>query len=335
MSNPNYSFEFVTTSSDAVPADLQGSVYWYDTGAEVNSEAVYYDSSDTYAKWYDGAQWIISAISDVDGSPTDYFADIPATITIEAIDGYWDGDTVLPFDSIVGGKPKWLINGGSFLFWNTDHWHLDDNEGNEYNNTDDNYLPPKDGVWTGAGVDVDLSYTPNTTFIGFGAWSGALTLNEYVISDSWYRAETTAFDSLATYLNCTENANCFRGFLPVQGDGEDALNVDTWMMASGGSGEFDIDRLAGDGAAWCSLRADCRIDSLWETRQGAMKFAGAVMAWLKSTDNLNATGNVTWCRLTGIPAEPEIYRTAGRNRKRYWKQEMSLELIYKTESAFS
>lgn len=173
---------------------------------------------------------------------------------------------------------------------------------------------------------------------GFGAWiTRELSIVDYSISDAWYRAETEAFDSLADFLGCTENDNCFRGFLPIMGDSTDLKYVDVWQMTSGGSGNFDIDRLSGSSGNWCSLRTDVRIDSLWKTRQQAMEFSGAVLAWLKSTGNMEQTSgsNVTYAMLAGIPDEPEEYLTQGQNRQRYWRQAIDLELVYQTEAIYS
>ena len=78
---PIYEFDKVTTSTDAVPAALQGSVYWYDTETVVNSEAVHYESTDTYAYWYDGAAWLITVVADVDTVSTDKFTLSGSTLT--------------------------------------------------------------------------------------------------------------------------------------------------------------------------------------------------------------------------------------------------------------
>lgn len=185
------------------------------------------------------------------------------------------------------------------------------------------------------GATTDGFVQSGDTATGFGAWTGTLTINEHSISDAWYRAETTAFESLAAFVGSQEGRACFRGFLPVQGDAEEDMYVNVWQMSSGNSGEFEMSRLWGADANWCSLRADAKIESTWETREKAMNFAGAVIAWLKSTSNLNGVGNVTWCTLSDIPAEPEIYRTDGKmNRQRYWRQTIELELVYKTESEY-
>lgn len=170
---------------------------------------------------------------------------------------------------------------------------------------------------------------------GFGSFSGRLNLSTNTIADAWYRAETTAFESLRSFLGCTEGKDCVRGFLPVMGDGDDYKSKNIWQMSSGSSDEFAIERVKGDNASWCSLRADARIESIWDSREKAMKFAGAVEAWLVSTDNLTETSNIEWCTLASIPSEPEIYRTQGENRKRYWIQNIDLELVYKTASVFS
>ena len=168
--------------------------------------------------------------------------------------------------------------------------------------------------------------------IGAGSWSGTLTASDYVLADAWERAEATAFASLMAYTGGKENVDCFRGFLPVQGDDEDYKTSNVWMMSSGSSSSFDSDRLASNDALWCSLRSDARIDSIWESRTDAMRFAGLVQSWLRETNNLNETESISWVNMVDIPAEPEIYRTDGRVRHRYWLQTIDLELVYRTES---
>lgn len=172
------------------------------------------------------------------------------------------------------------------------------------------------------------------SYTGFEGWSGTLVLDEPVIGDAWYRAETAAFDSLVSFTGSTENDNCFRGFLPIMGDGTDLKYVNVWQMTSGGSGTFDMERLSGESGNWCSLRTDLRIDSIWKSRQEAMEFSGAVLAWLRSTGNMAQIENVTWCFLSEIPSEPEEYLTDGRNRQRYWRQAVDLELVYATEAEY-
>jgi len=171
-------------------------------------------------------------------------------------------------------------------------------------------------------------------FVGAGSWTGTVTSSVNVLSDAWLRAETTAFESLMSYTGCKENLDCYRGFLPRQGDDEDYDLTDVWMMTSGSSGSFETDRLASNDALWCSLKSDARIESIWENRTDAMKFAGLVESWLRETNNLTETGNISWVNMIDIPAEPEIYRTDGRIRKRYWLQTIDLELVYKTETVF-
>lgn len=253
-----YDIELKTTSTDAVPEELQGERYWYDSGLTENGEKVYYDNATgQYAIWYS-----------------------------------------LPL-------PFWQITSV-------------DNVGVAYDNA---FL---------GGADLSNGFNAAS-----GAWSGTLAVNTNVLADAWYRAETEAFDSLTNYTGCTEGVDCFRGFLPVQGDSDDYKRTNVWQMTSGTSGDFDEERLTGDNALWCSLRANCGIESLWETREQAMKFAGLVEAWLKETDNLKETGNVTWLRMVDLPEEPQIYRTQGENRKRLWELNIELELIYSTETVYS
>ena len=66
---PIYNFDFVTYADGAVPNALTGSTYWYNTEVEQNGETVYQDTSDTFASWYDGAEWLITVVGDVASIP--------------------------------------------------------------------------------------------------------------------------------------------------------------------------------------------------------------------------------------------------------------------------
>ena len=230
------------------------------------------------------------------------------------------------------------------LYWYDEAITVDD-ETVYYNNASSLYA-----YWHDAGLDkwvisavADVGLgTPTDYFVenvagtltGVGSFTGTITISEHVLADAWERAETTAFESLMNYTGGKENVDCFRGFLPRIGDSDDYKTTAVWMMTSGSSSEFDSVRLSGDAALWCALRSDASIESIWEKRTDAMKFAGLVEAWLRETNNLKETGNISWVNMLDIPSDPEIYRTDGKIRKRLWLQTISLELVYKTESVF-
>ena len=340
-----YDIEMKTESSDAVPEILRGTRYWHDTGTTENGEKVLYDSTGEYAYWYDGDIWLVTLVADVGKSRTDIlkgFASVPATI--EVVGGgrpelnatynfygfSWQGKA--SYESPIGRMGDMPLSPAGI-------WMQDEPEGSYYNEGWSEVVPPKTG-WEVADLGVapapTLEYATATEIrVGFGFFSGSLTVSENVIADAWYRAETTAFESLASFLGCTEGVNCFRGFLPVQGDAEDYLDANVWQMTSGSDGGFEIEDTFGSDALWCSLQAGARIESVWESRADAMKFAGAVMAWLKQTGNLNEVENVTWCTLSAVPDEPKITRTQGINRERFWEQTIDLTLTYRTENVYA
>lgn len=93
-------------SDDAVPTALLGYTYWYDTGTTEGGEAVYYDETDTYAYWYDGAGWVVSVVADVGGTPTNFFDGSPLTG-----DGAWSGElAVTTVDTYIGAWTWETIN---------------------------------------------------------------------------------------------------------------------------------------------------------------------------------------------------------------------------------
>lgn len=342
-----YEIELKTESTDAVPSALSGTKYWYDTGTTENGEKVYYDNATgSYAYWNDGTDWLISAVADVGGSPTDYFKEDYTQGFLGSIDVYIDSEfyRTVAYSNEAGNHPR-FFDGVAQLQYNQnsppedpDKWDYQDVEGRLFSFTvtdyPSDYLPPKTGYIdiNETGLDLRIAYVPNV-YVGQGAWSGTITFSSYTIADAWYRAETTAFESLSTFTGCSEGNDCFRGFIPVQGDTDDYLDANVWMMTSGGS-DFDVTRTWGDNALWCSMQSNARIESVWESRQKAMEFAGLVTAWLKETNNLAQTENIEWCVLADLPDEPVISRTQGKNRERYWEQTINLEFTYKTETVF-
>ena len=336
-----YDIERRTSSTDAVPVALQGDHYWHDTGTTNEGEKVYYDNaSKTYAFWYDGETWLITVIADVATTPTDYFVEVPDQITVSGADNFTDTNGVYSVTGDADGRVKWGQVDFDLEYSSGDgEWQftwLSFPSVPAYKITSTAVIPPTSG-WVDDAAQAPaptLAYSEDTSFIGFGAFSGTILSSANVLADAWYRAETTAFESLRNFTGCEENDDCFRGFLPIIGDSDAYESTDVWMMTSGASSEFDSTRLSANDALWCSLRSDARIESIWAQRSDAMKFAGLVEAWLKETNNLKETGNLQWVNMTDIPAEPQVYRTDGKIREQYWIQVIDLELVYKTESVF-
>jgi hypothetical protein len=150
-----------------------------------------------------------------------------------------------------------------------------------------------------------------------------------VIVGGWNMAELTVFESLAAYLGNTEEKDCFRGYIPVNEDGQPKF-ANVWKITSGGSaGAFNIERTYGEAGAWCNELINAEIEGLFENRATAMHFCGAVTAWLKETQNMNKYGNVTWCRLRDLP-EPPVEKIV--LNKRYWQIKIPLEILFLTEA---
>jgi hypothetical protein len=332
-----YDIERKTTSTDAVPEALQGTRYWYDSKTTQNGEKVYYDSgTGTYAYWFDGFGFNITVKEDVGTFNPNYFYGSVQKIVISGA-GLEDANGEYIYNNSTGRHEK----DADFYIRLTSEWTLFDARNPSL--IQEAYVCPLDGVfpddngWTAA-----IGYEPapasdserfGLVFHGYDDWSGEITSSQYTIADAWYRAETYAFESFREYAGNVEERECYRGYLP-QDEFGDPTEADVWMLTSGGSDEFDIERLSGSNAAWCSLRTDARIESIWETRKDAMEFSGLVLAWLKENNNLTEQGNIEWCRLTDIPLEPELYVSKGLNPRLYWRMTIPLELIYKTENVF-
>ena len=95
---PIYEFEKVTTSTTAVPVALLGSIYWYDTEAtSTSTDAIYYESTDTYAYWNDGANWVITIVAEVDALVANKFTLAGSTFTGA---GAWSGTLTLSENTI-------------------------------------------------------------------------------------------------------------------------------------------------------------------------------------------------------------------------------------------
>lgn len=63
--------------------------YWIETADTVNDEAVYKDANRDYGLWHDGSKWVITVVDDIDGSPTNYFAEV--VTDAYAGNGAWSG----------------------------------------------------------------------------------------------------------------------------------------------------------------------------------------------------------------------------------------------------
>lgn len=174
--------------------------------------------------------------------------------------------------------------------------------------------------------------TINGTWAGINSGTGTPVYSEYTLGESWSAAEKIVFDSLKAFVGCTEDINCFRGYLPVNSDGKPKFS-NVWMMTSGGtSRSFPIERTYGASGAWCNMLKPVDIMGLFENRETAMHFSGAVEAWLKETNNVHQVGNVTWCHFVGLAEPPEELIIEG---KRYWRIKIPLEMLYLTEGVYS
>lgn len=348
MSDPRYEFDFMTvaTGGVVVPSGITGLAF-YDTGTQSNGQSVFSDVAGAYAKWTSTSKGVIfSAVSDVGNEGvTDYFEIKTYPDSVEIIGAGEGGiDGVCDYVGLFNGRPRFFKHDGTpiptygtYISW-TGSSQLIELVGGAvislYTNPSTDYLPSKtnwvDDEGTPPAPTLEYTDPSGSAFVGQGAYSGTFETSENILSNAWYRAETAVFDSLLSFVGGEEGNTAFRGFLPVQGDGDDLKFVNVWQLSSGGSGAFDMSRLAGGDAAWCSLRSDMELESIWKTREEAMQFAGAVLLWLQQTNNLHDVENVDWCSLAEIPPEPEIYRTAGTNRQRYWRQTVKLELVYAT-----
>lgn len=178
---------FDTSSSDASPANLQGTVTWNDSRALQNDKRVYYDASSTYAIWTSTTHGeILSAISDVGNEAVaDYFSlqDYPDTISARGA-GTVDFNRTLEFTSIDGnGYPQYEYTGvgpNLDLLFNSPYWEFFNIADYGYRALDSGKAPPKTG-YEKTGVAADpaptLAYTlPTTQFIGQGAWTGTIII---------------------------------------------------------------------------------------------------------------------------------------------------------------
>jgi hypothetical protein len=165
-----------------------------------------------------------------------------------------------------------------------------------------------------------------------GASTGTPVYSEYTIAESWANAEQTVFYALRDWLGCTEEVDCFRGYLPQNEAGVRKF-ANVWMMTSGGAaGAFDIERTYGTNGAWCNLLINAELTGFFESRLTALHFAGAVVAFLKSPDNMNTTGLINWCFLRDLPTAPtEVIE----NGKRFWEVKIPLEILFLTEGVYT
>lgn len=336
---PIYEFDRTTTSTDAVPAALQGSIYWYDTETLENSEAVYYEPTDTYALWNHGTGWIVTVGADVGSLVADVFLSYPADVVVSgSAQGPFNG--TYSFTAIADGRPKFVHDSSSdyqILYVDAEtRWEHQFLGLTAYYIEGFEYLPPKSGWVLGnvSGAIPTYAYTdPSTPLVGVGSWSGTLTLSENTISEAWNKAERAVFTSLISFLGCTERVNAFRGRFELNKDGELKYR-NVWMISSGGEAEaYDSERTYGENGNWCNLFIKSEIEGYFDSRVKAMNFASSVLAWLRSTDNLKTVSgsNVNWCMLDGLPETPEP--TVGVAQV-MWTVKIPLQILYLTEGEY-
>ena len=330
MSKPIYEFEFVTTSADSNQSGLVGDVYWYDTETLENAQPVYYDSTDTYAYWYDGTYWLISTIADVGGVKENAFVATPTSITVTGAgsassNGVFTGEIVSTYTEFTNTNSHTITYAGG-------KWTLkDDINVENYEVTTAEVNPPATG-WSvvdgsAPAPTLSVSYVENT-LNGFGTFSGTLTINDSTIQESWNLAEREVFTSLIAFTQSVERVNAFRGRYPTDKNG-DLAGRNIWIINSGGAASaYDPERTYGDNGNWCNALIGAEIAGIFRTRVMAMNFASTVLAWLKSNDNMKETGNVTWCMLTDLPQQPEPI-IKGKNL--IWEVVIPLQILYLTE----
>ena len=99
---------YSTHTADAV--DLNA-LEWYDINSLVNGEFVSYDTNDTYAHWFDGSNWLITVVADVDSSPTNYFTNDTALGAFSGAGGWVaENDVTVRYAKTDGGSlyyPYW------------------------------------------------------------------------------------------------------------------------------------------------------------------------------------------------------------------------------------
>ena len=262
-------------------------------------------------------------------------ADAYKTVTISgATDSDFNGAYV--YSSTVS---KWLKSTTHSLFKDGTTWKLTDGA-ILYTAADNGLNIPPATFALAPSSTATLSVTSSAKFAATalgGTWypvnggSGTPVYSEYTIGEAWETAEKSVFDSLKAWLGGTEGKDCFRGYLPFQN--VEKKFVDVWMLTSGGTaGAFEIERTYGMSGAWCSVMQNADLEAIFENRTTAMHFAGAVMAWIKSTNNLNQIVNVNWCRLRNLPDAPKEIIEGNR---RFWEVKIPLEMLYLTESLYA
>lgn len=191
-----------STSSDAVPSGLQTAAYWYDSGLTNEGEKVYYDLSGTYAKWYDGTNWLITTVANVGASVTFEYEATDGTggnAPTPSLDGlrFYDTGEDYEYETVyldeTGTYALWIGERGygyeeKFItpieevgVFTEGHFTSDSPSYEAVYTADGDYsgqvtISALDPVETGYVIDHFKSATENGDYTGYGDWSGTLTL---------------------------------------------------------------------------------------------------------------------------------------------------------------
>lgn len=225
--------------------------------------------------------------------------------TVPATAGYYGADEQ--------STTQWLRAGGGMYVWLSDGTY-----------------------YMGATINVATAFfsasSLSGTWTGINGGTGTPVYSEYTIGEAWVNAEKAVFDSLLAFTGNTEDTDCFMGYLPINEDGI-FKKFNIWMLNSGGSaGAFGAERTYGTSGNWCNELINADITGIFENRITAMNFAGSVLAWLKSNDNMNQTGIINWCHLRDLPEAPDELIMGNH---RYWKIIIPLEILFLTESVYT
>jgi hypothetical protein len=234
-----------SASGVVLPGVLSGLVYWYDSGTTNEGESVHYDLSNTYAKWYDGTNWLITTVANVGAALKTYlYKATDLTVVLPSLDGLRFYDTGEDYE----GETVYLDETGVYYLWQDvdSYAYISLAVGstpNSFRSSDG--IPSVDPffgqgtysgevcvfalspVETGYVIDRFVSATENGDFTGYGNWSGTLTFssNAYSEISASINTDYSASITLSSIAYSTPNYS-----IPVN---DDLAKYDSYVISGG------------------------------------------------------------------------------------------------------
>ena len=329
-----------TLGEGCTPSVFNSKIIWEDSGLTNEGETVWYDPTSTYAYWNDGSEWLISAVGDVGGSPTNYFKlqDYPDTITVTGAgdptaNGIYSYNIASSqWEFAYNSETTSVISYDSYSLWflHAVDLYLAPAVFGDPNppKTEWGFLPPT------LGPAPTLEYTiPTTQYVGQGSWSGTIVKSDSAIltvtstAHGLTNGDYVRIDSVVGMTELNEN-------IYTISDKTD----DTFVLKS------EDNTVVIDGGSFADYVSDGTITQVTNTFTGLTHLEGKTVAVIADGmydgDHTVASGAITLndyynriitglkyeCTVSPMPIEPDLMDRSSSGKQKLINGKVKLKL---------